>query len=92
MRYLGEYRWAIYDIESPKIVDIKEDALLDLIQCSRSSVPAGIDPGVIEQYAQEAKLLWVHAQGIEFPEAVERVCALYLQPTAANQHFEGRIF
>lgn len=80
LRYAGEYAWTVYDIKNKQLIDLKEDALLETIRCASGTVSAGIDPHVIEQHAQDAKILWMKQANIEHPEVVERICALYLLP------------
>jgi hypothetical protein len=80
LRYAGEYAWIVYDIKNKQLIDLKEDALLETIRCTSGMVSAGIDPHVIEQHAQDARILWMKQANIEHPEVVERICALYLLP------------
>jgi hypothetical protein len=58
LRYEGGFEWTMYDIRQKELVDLKEDALLEMIRCSPDEIPAGIAPDLIEQHAQEAKGLW----------------------------------
>ena len=82
LRHNGEFVWTVYDIGHKQLIDLKEDALLEIIRCASDTIPAGIDPNVIEQHAQDAKSLWASQNQIEQPESIERICALYLLPHA----------
>lgn len=85
LRYQKEYAWTLYEINSQQLVDLKEDALLELLRCEISTVPAPIDPSIVEIEAQKAKNLWIHQMGISVPESVERICALYLMPMSLTE-------
>ncbi|GAB1420424.1 hypothetical protein MASR2M15_05220 [Anaerolineales bacterium] len=80
LRHQNEFAWTLYDIKKQRLVDLKEDALLELLKCDIKTVPAPIDPQVVEVEAQKAKNLWIQEMDISIPEAVERICALYLLP------------
>lgn len=88
MRYKSEYMWVLYDIERKKLIDLKEDGLLELIRCPLETLPAGVDPNDIEDHAQDAKLLWIRQLAVEYPEEVERICALYLLPNKPEYGFK----
>lgn len=80
LRSADKYVYLIYDVRRRKLMDIKEDELLELIRCSRKTQPSPIDPDIIERFAQAAKLKWIKQNHIEHAESVERICALYLLP------------
>ena len=80
LRHNGEFVWTVYDIGHKQLLDLKEDDLLEMIHCASDTIPAGIDPNLIEQRAQEAKSLWATQNQIDQPEFIERICALYLLP------------
>lgn len=80
MRYQGEFQWAVMTIGNGHLEDYKEDALLDMIACLPETEPAAVSADEIEVQAQRCKRLWCVHQGIQLPEEVERICALYLQP------------
>lgn len=89
LRYQAEYHWVLYDLGSRQLVNLKEDALLEILRCTHGIPPATVDPRTIETYAQKAKHLWSQHMHIEVPESVERICAMYLLPETAD---EGAIF
>lgn len=80
LRYKRTYHWTLYDIKRGTLSDIKEDRLLDLIQCPQDKEIAPIDAGIIEQHAQACRTKWLEAQTNVDPALVERICALYLLP------------
>lgn len=80
LRYKRTYYWTLYDIQRGVLSDIKEDSLLNLIQCPQDKEIAPIDAGIIEHHAQACRTKWLEAQTNVDPVLVERVCALYLLP------------
>jgi hypothetical protein len=84
LRYEGTFEWMLYDVQAKRLLPVKEDQLLDLIQCSEDTEPAPVDPVVVEKYAQMARRRWIEKKAIDTPDAVERICALYLIPETAN--------
>lgn len=81
LRYNHVYHWMLYDADRHALRrNVQEDALLDLIQCSKDTPPAAVDPNTIEELAQYCKHLWCQQEQIQAPENVERICVLYLQP------------
>jgi len=80
LRHQNEFEWTLYDINKQRLVDLKEDALLELLRCESTTVPAPVDPNIVEVQAQKAKNLWIEQMQIAVPESVERICALYLMP------------
>lgn len=83
LRYRGQYYWTLYNIKHKRLEDVKEDQLLDMIQCKLDTPTADIDSNEIEEHAQTCRKLWCHQQEIEFPDEneIERICALYLNPS-----------
>lgn len=80
LRYKRSYFWSLYDIKRGVIEEIKEDRLLNLIQCPQDKEIATITAGVIEQHAQACRTAWLESQTTVDPAQVERICALYLLP------------
>lgn len=81
MRYRGRYVWTIMDIKHRLLLDYKEDALLNTIQCTlETPIADSIGADLVEEYAQVARSLWCKENNIASAEDVERVCALYLCP------------
>ncbi len=74
------YYWMLYDIGQEIVTDIKEDNLLNLIQCTPDTPVANVDPNEIELRAQECRSLWLAQKTGINPALVERICALYLLP------------
>lgn len=83
--YQGEYHWTLYDLDRKQLIDLKEDALLEMLRCPQDTLPATIDPRTVEIHAQEAKMLWAQQMDINVPESVERICAMYLLPESADE-------
>lgn len=80
LRYQDEYDWTLYDVYHHHLIEKKEDALLNLLQCPKEMAPAPIDPALVEKYAQTAKKKWIETRAIGTSDVVERICALYLIP------------
>ncbi len=80
LRHKRTYHWMLYDIRRKVIVDVKEDSLLNLIQCAPDTPVANVDPNEIELHAQECRSLWLAQKTGINPALVERICALYLLP------------
>lgn len=91
MRYASKYAWTVYDIEKQRLMDLKEDDILELIRCTMETPVPGLDPNKIEAFAQDARSLWIAQFGVEHESAVERICALYLLPRE-NDHTLGELF
>lgn len=87
LRYRKEYHWMFYDVRSKQIETIKEDALLDMLQCDEQTPIANVDPNQIEYLAQECKSRWCKSNLVEDPDEVERICALYLMPRTDKSEF-----
>ena len=84
LRYKDAYFWMLYDISRQQLHSIKEDALLDMIQCIQETPIADVNPDEIEQYAQDARQLWYKQNKIDDLETIERICALYLKPHSSD--------
>jgi hypothetical protein len=80
LRHKRTYYWTLRDVKRGNLEDIKEDGLLNLIQCPQDKDVAPIDPGVIEYHAQACRTQWLETQTNINPEHLERICALYLLP------------
>jgi len=83
--YKDEYFRIIYNIDKKIFEKIEEDELLNLIQCKKDTQPATIDPDEIEKQAQKTRQLWMKIKKINSPDAVQRICALYIVPQRKNQ-------
>jgi superfamily II DNA or RNA helicase len=83
MRFKGEFFWAVMDINKQRLLDYKEDDLLELIECTMESPIAAVDADLIEMAAQKTKRMWSEGRNIENPENIQRICALYLKPNNA---------
>lgn len=80
MRHEGAYHWAMLNLSTGQLENFKEDELLRIIDCEPDTLPAPVDPDLIEQEAQRCKRRWCKEMGIDNVGAVERICALYLMP------------
>ena len=83
-----EYYPILYNIHSNHIDPIKEDALLDLLQCLPTTPVANTSADEVEQYAQISRKLWEQQEGIETPNAIERICACLLIPEKQREVFD----
>jgi len=86
LRYQREYHWKLYDVAKEYWRDVKEDTLLNLVECSKETSIADIDADAIEHYAQKCRELWCNEHHVEKPDEVEQICALYLKPRTENDH------
>jgi hypothetical protein len=50
---------------------------------------AEVDPEKVETLAQRCRTLWMEQNRIDRSEAVERVCALYLQPAHEQSEIDA---
>ena len=80
LRHKRTYFWTLFDIKRQTLEEIKEDRLLNLIQCPKEKDIAPIDASVIEQHAQTCRTEWLATRIDVDPALVERICALYLLP------------
>jgi len=82
VKYRNIYHWMLYYIKRGILrVDIREDEILDRIQCSKETPTADISAEKIEEEAQKCKSLWCKKKNVsEEEQLVERICALYLLP------------
>lgn len=80
IRYKRTYFWTLYDIKRRSLEEIKEDRLLNLIQCPEEKEIAPIDASIIENHAQACRTKWLETRTDVDPTLVERICALYLLP------------
>lgn len=87
LRHKRAYFWTLFDIKRRALEEIKEDRLLNLIQCPKEKEIAPVDPGVIEQHAQACRTAWLETRTDVDPVLVERVCALYLLPYTDQGNF-----
>lgn len=76
----GQPEIALYDVTGNHLVPMKEDELLNLIQCSRETPVAEIDVDQLERLAQQAKRHWMGQRQIGPEQLLSRICALYLVP------------
>lgn len=84
LRHNGTYYPVVYGIKDKRKRDIKEDELLDLLQCDHNTPVALVDADIVERHAQASKRAWIKSQGIPSEDQVERICALYLLPEGDN--------
>jgi len=82
------YHRMLYDPQSGEIQPIKEDALLDILQCDPSTPLAPVAPDTIEILAQQGKQCWAIQNKVKNPDVVERICALYLIPKKRKSSME----
>lgn len=91
----AEYFHVLYDVKKNSIEPIKEDELLDLIQCTPQTAVANIGADEVELWAQKGRRLWEQQIAPHSSEDVERICACYLIPRKMEKEFrnfmEGRI-
>jgi hypothetical protein len=80
LRYQRTYFWTLYDVKRDVLEDIKEDRLLNLIQCPKDKEISPVDAGIIEGHAQTCRTIWLESRTDVDPTLVERICALYLLP------------
>lgn len=80
LRRQETYHWAIYDVRFDRLETYREDKLLDLLQCNQDTPVVAVDPDEIETLAQRCRALWMEQNRINSSEAIERICALYLEP------------
>lgn len=80
--YNKKPHWMICELQSQKIVDLKEDELLNWIQCSEETSCALIKPNDIEEYRRACIELWCRFKGIDKIEQskVQHICTLFLVP------------
>ena len=81
IRHAGKYYWTLYDIKSKTLKSLDEDSLLNMLQCTKETIIAGIEVQNIEEHAQNCKALLCKQLAID-PNDAERICALYLKPEA----------
>lgn len=84
VRYRGDFFWMLYDTQRGFLKEnIREDEILDRIQCSKDTPKADISADEIELQAQKCKSLWCEKNEVsEDYQLVERICALYLLPSS----------
>ena len=75
-----EYYPILYNMQTNQIDPVKEDALLDLLQCLPSTLVASTSADEVEKVAQKARKLWEEREGIDSPNSVDRICACLLIP------------
>jgi superfamily II DNA or RNA helicase len=85
LHYQNDYVWILYNVVTRQLIHLKEDNLLDLLYCHQDDIPASVDANIVEVEAQNAKNLWIRKNKIEHPEAVERICAMYLLPDSIEE-------
>ena len=78
----GQKEIVLFDVQDNRLISKKEDELLNLIRCEKSTPVAEIDADRLEQWAQRAKRFWMAQRHIEQETEVARICALYLVPKA----------
>lgn len=76
----GQKEIVLFDVQDNRLISKKEDELLDLIRCEKSTPVAEIDADRLEKLAQRAKRIWMGHRQIEQDMDVSRICALYLVP------------
>ena len=91
LTYEKEYHLILYDVKRKKLESIKEDALLDLIQCTTDTPIANIGADKIEHLTQRSRSMWIKQNENIQAEKVERICACLLIPKAMEVSFEEMI-
>lgn len=91
LRHEGEYQLILYDVKRKKLESIKEDALLNLIQCTVETPIANISPDKIERLAQKSRQLWIKQNEGDITGKIERVCACLLIPFSQELSFREMI-
>jgi superfamily II DNA or RNA helicase len=86
-----EYHLILYDVKNKKLELIKEDALLNLIQCTAETPVASIDPDKIERLAQKSRQLWEKENDGIAKEDTERICACLLVPEHMEIGFDDML-
>jgi len=76
----GQPEIVLFDVTGNHLVSMKEDELLNLIQCARETPVAEIDVDKLERLAQRAKRHWMEQRQLEPEQEISRICALYLVP------------
>lgn len=90
--YDEQHYWVLYDIEKKSVLDIQEDELLDLIQCSFDTPLANTaNADFIESVAQQARSIWIEQQELPNEAQVERICALHLIPQKGEEDFASSL-
>jgi hypothetical protein len=70
----------LYDVQANRLIFKKEDEILNLIHCNKSTPVAEIDADRVEKLAQQAKRFWMNHRQIGQDTELSRICALYLVP------------
>ncbi len=90
LRHQEIYHWTVYDVRQDRLdPSYREDKLLDLLQCSQETPVAAVKPDDVETLAQRCRALWLEQNKIDPQDAVERICALYLEPANADGGFQS---
>ncbi|MFB6277178.1 MAG: helicase-related protein [Halothece sp.] len=86
--YHQKYYAILYYPETEELVEPNLVALLDLIECSEATETANVDPDFIEALSDTSIQAWCHQHDI-FPEQIQRICTLYLQPEATHSDLKA---
>ena len=86
-----EYFYVIYDVKKNRIESTKEDALLDLLKCTKDTPTANVGADEVERLAQKARKVWERQNDFKSYEDVERICACYLIPNSMKVEFSDMV-
>jgi len=82
--YENKYHWALYDVKHRELLDKKKDIeLLALIQSDELTPIAGVDPIMIEKFADKCIDNWCEANKFNEDEVL-RICTLLLIPESTH--------
>ncbi|MEM1321607.1 MAG: helicase-related protein [Bacteroidota bacterium] len=91
LAYEKEFHLILYDLKQKRLEPTKEDALLNLIQCTAETPIANVSPDMIERLAQKSRLLWIKQNKNIDLDKVERICSALLIPHQMETSFREMI-
>jgi len=79
IKYGDLYAWPVYEPATGSLLSPSPVHLLSLIAASQTTPTALVSPDQVEEASHACISEWCRRNGVG-PEAVQRVCALYLKP------------
>ncbi|MFL9458096.1 helicase-related protein [Tolypothrix bouteillei VB521301_2] len=79
LKYESEYYWAVYEVETNKLLDFTAVQILDLIHSRMDEERAYVEPNLIEALAENCIRKWCVQRGLDSQNVI-RECTLYLKP------------
>lgn len=87
LRYNEKYYWPVYDLQRKRLLTWTDVTLLNRIECTPETSPAGIDPNLVEKGSDLCIQAWCREHNYD-ADQVLRICALYLHPAGKTGPFE----